>query len=405
MDLGNILRRSSMATNVTVDALLDRVKDIAPILRAHAAEAEEERRLSRPVVDAMLQAGLYSMSSPKAFGGLEVDPLTMFRVVEEVARHDSAAAWNLNLSVGGNFVPAWLPDEGAAEIMRSHPQTIIVGSFTPGRQAITVEGGYRLSGQWPFVSGSHDGHWFLFLPQIMDGDQPRRNNQGNPVQRLMFLPADQAHILDTWHTLGMRGTGSNDVAVADLFIPERHTALLAPLGKPGTAYQGPLYRLTIWVPIALLAPPALGIARAAIDELLALAGTKTPSYTGAALGRRQVVQRQVAEAEATLGAGRAYLYTTFQESWDAALEGAAITLAQKLKMQLAISHAVVCAAKAVDLVHAAAGTSFIRNEYPFPRYFRDVHTITQHAFASTSRYESVGALMLGVESDWGFFDF
>ena len=177
-----------------------------------------------------------------------------------------------------------------------------------------MDGGYRLRGQWPFVSGSHDGHWFLFLPQIMDGDQPRLNDQGSPVQRFMFLPADKATILDTWHTLGMRGTGSDDVVVSDLFIPERHTALLAPLEKPGTAYQGPLYRLTIWVPIALLAPPALGIARAAIDDLIALARTKTPSYTGASLGQRQVVQRQVAEAEATLGAGRAYLYDTFQES-------------------------------------------------------------------------------------------
>jgi indole-3-acetate monooxygenase len=268
-----------------------------------------------------------------------------------------------------------------------------------------VDGGYRLRGQWPFVSGSHDGHWFLFLPQIMDGGQPLLNDQSSPIQRFMFLPADKATILDTWHTLGMRGTGSDDVVVSDLFIPERHTALLAPLEKPGTAYQGPLYRLTIWVPIALLAPPALGLARAAIDDLIALARTKTPSYTGSSLGQRPVVQRQVAEAEATLGAGRAYLYTTFQENWDAAVQGAELTLDRKLKMQLATTHAIVCAAKAVELVHAAAGTSSIRNEYQFQKYFRDVHTITQHAFASASRYESVGALMLGAESDWGFFAF
>jgi len=394
-----------MATNVTMDSLLGRVKDIAPIIREHAAEAEEKRRLSRPVIDAMLQAGLYSMSHPKAFGGLEVDPLTMFRVVEEVARHDSAAGWNLQLAVAASCFLAWLPDAGAAEIMHSPPQTIIATSFTPGRQAIPMDGGYRLRGQWPFVSGSHDGHWFLFLPQIMDGDQPRLDDQGSPVQRFMFLPSDKATILDTWHTLGMRGTGSDDVVVSDLFIPERHTALLAPLEKPGTAYQGPLYRLTIWVPIALLAPPALGIARAAIDDLIALARTKTPSYTGSSLGQRQVVQRQVAEAEATLGAGRAYLYTTFQENWDAAIQGTELTLDQKLKMQLATSHAVACAARAVELVHAAAGTSSIRNEYQFQKYFRDVHTITQHAFASASRYESVGARMLGAESDWGFFAF
>jgi alkylation response protein AidB-like acyl-CoA dehydrogenase len=214
---------------------------------------------------------------------LEVDPLTMFRVIEEVARHDSAAAWNLQLAVAADCFLAWLPDEGAAEIMHSHPSTIIATSFTPGRQATPVGGGYRLSGQWPFVSGGHDCHWVFFIPQIMDGDQPRLNDQGSPVQR--------------------------------------------------------------------------------------------------------------------------FLYDTFQETYAAAVQGAEITLDQKLKMQLATSHAVMCAAKAVDLVHAAAGTSSIRNEHKFQKYFRDVHTITQHAFTSASRFESVGALMLGVESDWGFFAF
>src|SRR2546425_12819805 len=106
---------------VTVDALLDRVKDLAPMLRAHAAEAEAQRHLSRPVVDAMLQAGLYSMARPKAFWGLELDPITIFRVLEEVARQDNAAAWNFGLSVGGHLFLAWLPDHGAAEVLPRHP--------------------------------------------------------------------------------------------------------------------------------------------------------------------------------------------------------------------------------------------------------------------------------------------
>jgi alkylation response protein AidB-like acyl-CoA dehydrogenase len=345
------------------------------------------------------------MARPKTFGGLELDPLTMFRVLEEVARQDSAAAWNVSMSVGGHLFLAWLPDEGAAEILHSHPQTLFAGSFTPGRQAFPMDGGYRLRGQWPFASGSHECHWFVCIPEIMAGDQPRGNDQGKPVQRFMFLPATQVTILDTWHTLGMRGTGSNDVVVSDVFVPERHTALVAPLARPGTAYQGPLYRLAFWVAVAVLACSALGIARAALDELLALARTKIPSHTSAGLGQRQVVQRQVAKAEATLGAGRAYLHATFQAIWEAALHGAPISLDQKLHMQLAASHSIVCAVKAVDLVHAVAGTSAIRNEYPFQQYFRDVHTIQQHAFVSASRYESVGALMLGAESDWGFFDF
>ena len=390
----------------TVDVLLDKVKAIAPTLRSHAAEAETARRVSQPVVDAMRQAGLYRMARPTAFGGLELDPVSMFRVVEEVARHDSAAGWTLQLSLAVESCLAWLPDAGAAEILEGHPEVIFGASFTPtGGQAIPVAGGYRLTGQWPFVSGAHDVRWFLFQPRLMDGDQPRINAQGAPMQIWAFLPAQHATILDTWHTMGMRGTGSHDVAVTDVFVPERHTAPLVPLERPGTAYQGPLYRLTIWPPIALLAPPALGVARAALDDLLALARAKTPSYTGSTLSARQVVQRQVAEAEATLGAGRAYLYTTFQATWEAAVQGTAITLEQKLQMQLATTHANVAAAKTVDLVHAAAGTSAIRNEYRFQQYFRDAHTMTQHAFSSASRYESVRALMLGKESDWGFFAF
>ena len=387
------------------DALLDQVKQIAPIIRRHADEAEQQRRLSQPVVDAMIQAGFYRMARPRAFGGLELDPITIFRVVEEIARIDSAAAWNLQISVGAHTQLAWFPDEGAAEVLNTHPSAIIAGSFTPGPHATAVDGGYRLTGQWPFVSGGHHCHWLVFIPQIRDGDVPRTDKNGVPEQRFVYVPASKGEILDNWHTLGMRGTGSHDVVLKDVFIPERHTAVLAPLEQPGKAFEGPLYRLTVWLPIATLAAPALGIARAAIDELVRVARVKTPSYTASPLARRQVVQRQVAEAEATLGAGRAYLFETFRDNYEAAQRGEAIDQERKINMQLAATHAVVCAAKAVDLVHAAAGASAIRNQYQFQRWFRDVHTMTQHAFMCASRYESAGALMLGAETDWGFFAF
>jgi alkylation response protein AidB-like acyl-CoA dehydrogenase len=203
----------------------------------------------------------------------------------------------------------------------------------------------------------------------------------------------------------MRGTGSHDFEVTDVWVPQHHTAPFAPLTQRDQPYDGPLYRLTVWPVVALLAPPALGVARAALDDLLELARSKTPSYTRSALGQRQVVQRQLAEAEAILGAGRAYLYETFRDIWEAMVEGAELDLAQKLRMQLAATHAMQAAAQVVNLVHAAAGASAIRNEYRFQEYFRNVHTMTQHAFTSASRYESVGAMMLGVESDWGFFAF
>jgi indole-3-acetate monooxygenase len=245
-----------MAAHATADSLLDSVEQVTPIIRQQAAEAERQRHLSPAVVNAMLEAGLYAMARPRAFGGLEVGPVTMFRVVEKIARHDCAAAWNLQISVGANVLLAWLPDDGAAEILTSHPSTIIAGSFSPSRPAVAATGGYRLTGRWPFVSGAHHCHWLVFLPQVLDGDALRVNQQGIPESRLVFVPIEKARILDTWNTLGMRGTGSHDVVVEDIFVPERHTAPMIPLERPGAAFQGPLYRLAGWTPVAYLPRPA-----------------------------------------------------------------------------------------------------------------------------------------------------
>jgi alkylation response protein AidB-like acyl-CoA dehydrogenase len=215
--------------------------------------------------------------------------------------------------------------------------------------------------------------------------------------------AGEAEILDTWHTIGMRGTGSHDVAVKDVFVPARRTAVLAPLVRPAKGFEGPLYRLTIWTAVAALAAPALGIARAAIDDFIDLSRRKTPNYTQMTLRERPVVQSQAAEAEALVCAARAYLHESLRQAWESAAQGDMISREQKVSIQLAASFAMEASAKAVRLVHTAAGASAIRLEHPFEKHFRDVHVLTQHAFASASRYESVGKLLLGLETDWPFF--
>jgi alkylation response protein AidB-like acyl-CoA dehydrogenase len=169
------------------------------------------------------------------------------------------------------------------------------------------------------------------------------------------------------------------------------------------AFAGPLYRLTIWPPVALMAVPALGVARAAIDELVDLAATKTANF-GGAVARRASAQRQVAEAEARVGAARAFLFEAYTAAWEAALAGEEIGLPLKLRMQLAGTHAANEAAAAVALVCTAAGSSAVRMEYRFERLWRDVNTITTQAFCSPGRYESVGQVMFGVPSDWPFFN-
>ncbi len=283
------------------------------------------------------------------------------------------------------------------------PDASFGGSFFPPRRAVAVDGGYRLDGRTPFVSGAHQAHWFLGLAQVYDGDTQRLSADGTPVTLLTMCPAIEAVIVDNWSTLGMRGTGSHDVVITNVFVPVSHTAVLAPYGTPGSAYEGPLYKFTIWTSISVLAPPALGIARAAIDDLLELATRKTPAYLATPLRDRASVQAAIGETEATLGAGRAYLYEALREIWEKALGGHLIDMPGKLKLQLAATYAVAAAVRVVDLVHKAVGATGIRDEHRFQRYFRDIHTIEQHAYVSTARYESAGQYFLGVPIEWTFY--
>jgi alkylation response protein AidB-like acyl-CoA dehydrogenase len=351
----------------------------------------------------MVNAGLFRMWAPAEFGGYEVDPMTAIRIFEEVARIDSAAAWNLQISNAVDPFLAWLPDEGSQEIFANGPDRVMAGALFPPGQATPVDGGYRLSGRWPFVSGCHHCSWYMTPSLIMEGDNPKLAENGQPVQMLTFFSSGDAEIIDTWHTMGMRGTGSHDVVAKDVFIPETRTAMMEPLQKPGSAYRGSLYRMTIWPPVAALAPPALGIARAAINELIDLAKKKTPHFTTTILRERAEAQSQVARAETLLGSGRAYLYEALREGWQTAEQGHMLSLEQKLKIQLATNASTRSAADAVLLVHTLAGSSAIRNDQNFQRHFRDVQTITQHAHVSSNRYQSVGNIMFGLEMDWPFF--
>ncbi|MBV8456684.1 MAG: hypothetical protein JO122_08745 [Acetobacteraceae bacterium] len=303
---------SQPTTAAPLSSLFDAVHRIEPVIRAHASDAERERRLSDTVADAMSASRLFQLWRPRAFGGLEVDPVTGFQVLEEVSRIDSAAGWNLQLSSAIDLMGAWFADEAAREIF-GDPDAIFAGSFFPPRVAVPVEGGYRVTGQTSFVSGAHQAKWLLGLAHIHDGDTPRLGEGGAPVTLMTMCPAKQAVVLDTWRTLGMRGTGSHDVMLTDVFVPSRHTALLAPYERPGEAYGGPLYKFTIWATITVIATVPIGIARAAIDDLVELAGRKTPSYVTTPLKDRSSVQALLGEAEARLGAARAYLHEALTE--------------------------------------------------------------------------------------------
>lgn len=385
------------------EELCETVEKLKPVILAHAVDAERDHRLSRPVLEAMREAGLFRMFRPRARGGLELKPSSEYRVAERLAQIDSAAAWNLQVSSASELFGGWFSDAATEEIYGAR-DAIVAGSFNPHRRAVAVDGGYRVSGRAPFNSNCHGATWLIGLADVYDDDSIRLDADGQPTTLLTATPTDECRIVENWNTMGMCGTGSHDVELSDVFVPHARAVPFGPLGEPSSAYDTPLTPLAMWATVGCHAAVALGIAQAAVDELAAL-GARVPAYTQNALRDRPTVQLRLARAEGSLAAARAFFHAAYDEAWQAARHRGRLELSEKARCQLASSNVVLAAAQAVDWVHSCVGTAGIRNEQRFQKHFRDVHVITQHAFVCEARLESVGQIMLGLEPDWGFFPF
>ena len=379
-------------------SLIDAARQIAPIIDKHSEEAERERRLSRPVLDALSDAGLLRMFTPTSLGGLETDPVTRALVVEEIGRHDSAAAWTLENPLDWAFMCCRLPDEGAEEIYSHGADVLIAGQFGRPLKATSTEGGYRISGRAPFVSNCYDADWILSTV-LVDADASAGDD---PEVRIVYLPSRQCQIIDTWDVLGMRGTGSHDISVSDVFVPRSRTfPCWVQDFEPGSHYRGPLYRLPIAGAAAGGIPtPMMGVARRALDEVTELARTKTPVASSGLLKDRASSQVQLGRAEAILRSGRLLLLDTLSEAWQRCIDGEPHSLEQKAELLLAMSHAMSSAVQAVELACSIAGTTAFRATSPLERCFRDVQTMRHHVFACEQRYGTFGQVRLGVSPDF-----
>lgn len=371
-------------------SLVDAAREMGPFIREHNQQAERERRLSQPVLKALRETGLLRMFTPRSLGGLETDPVTRALVSEELGRHDSAAAWTLENPLDWAFFCARLPDEGAEEIYSRGADILIAAQFGRPLQATSTNGGYRISGRAPFVSNCYDADW-ISSTVLVDEDE----------MRMAYFPRAECEIIDTWDVMGMRGTGSNDISVTDLYVPRSRTFPMVPDFEPGSHYRGPLYRLPLVGAAGSGIPtPMLGVARRALDEVTELARTKTPVASSGLLKERSSAQVQLGRAEAILRSGRLLLLDTLSEAWRRCLDGATHSLEQKAELLLAAAHAMSSAVQAVELACSIAGTTAFRSSSPLERCFRDVETMRHHVFASEQRYGTFGQVRLGVPPDF-----
>jgi alkylation response protein AidB-like acyl-CoA dehydrogenase len=390
---------------VDVADMLAAVEDIRPIIEEHRDTAESARRLADPVYQALIDSGLMGMTAPKVYGGSDLPAVDLLTVWEAVARIDPAVGWNLVMNSSVALFAAHLP-EAAADAMFANGYATLAGAFNPPGMATRVEGGWKVDGQIPFASGCANAAFALFPFIELRGGEPVLDvDSGMPLARAAIVPMANITILDTWHTLGMRGTGSADMLLQDVFVDDAHAFPVGPLTAPNSKLACPLARMFPLLSVHGESVVSIAVAAEAVERLLTIAAQKAASYTAATLRDREYIQILVGKAKARVDASRSYLHQACGRAYDEAAGGSLLSDATKVDMQLAACFAAEQSAEAVRLVHEAAGTSGIRVEAGLERLFRDAHTLTQHASKAMPRYGSAGRLLFGLPNDWIFLSF
>ena len=368
--------------------------DLRPQIIAARQEVERSRRLPTDLVSAMDGAGLFRAYVSRDLGGPEVDPMTAFRVVEEVSRVDGSVGWCCFVAGSLGLFTGWL-DATTAREMFGEPCTLRgSGSFRPLGTARVVDGGYQVSGRWDFASGCHHATWLFLNCQVTDGDVPRQSDQGLPVLRMMSVPIDRAKIIENWSVIGLLGTGSNDVSVADLFVPERHTFSL--VDQPKASAPICTFQSAVATTFTPLAGNTLGMARGAMDAFLELANGKATTMNADLLRNRPSVQEVVGRAEAIISGARAYVVESVARLWPAMQAGQTDMGAEVFQARLAVTHAVHESVRAIDLLYHASGTNAVRQDNLLERYFRDAHAAMFHAGGLLANFEQGGRVALGL---------
>jgi alkylation response protein AidB-like acyl-CoA dehydrogenase len=361
------------------------------LLSSEADEIERTRRLTKPVVSALIENGIYRILLPRSLGGAEVEPHIFMQTLEEVAKADASTAWCLGQCSVCAMIAAYLDHDAAHEIFNTPPGILSWGSI--GGEVRAVPGGYRATGRWEFSSGCRQATWLGAHVQIVEADgTKRRRSDGAPVVRTILFPVTSATLHETWDAIGLSGTGTDSYSVDDLFVPERFAA-----GRdetPALREKGPLYRLPTMLVYALgFAAVSLGVARASLDAAADLARGKT-SFGLKPMRENNVVQATIGRSEGSLRAARAYLYTTAAEVWRDVTRPGAFTSAHGAALRLATTWTIHQSAAVVDAAYHMSGSTAVFKSNKFERRFRDMHAIAQQLQGRDIHYETVGQAIL-----------
>jgi alkylation response protein AidB-like acyl-CoA dehydrogenase len=371
--------------------LIERARALAPLIAGEADEIERRRRLTEPVVSALIENGLYRTLLPKSLGGAEAAPATFMQVLEEVAKADASTAWCLGQCGVCAMTAASLDHDVASEIFNTPPGILAWGAIA--NEARAVEGGYRVTARWNFASGSRQASWLGAHVRIIGTDgAPRKTADGSVEVRTILFPIACATLHDVWHAIGLAGTGTDSYEVNDLFIPERFAVFR---DAPKSREAGPLYQLGTFNTFSLgFAAVSLGVARATLDAAIELARGKHQSLAANAMRDNAAVQALIGRTEGNFRAARAYLYATAEAMWRDLVATGSFSEPHRSAVRLASTWTIHQSAAVVDAAYHMAGATAVFRSNPFERRFRDMHAIAQQLQARDTHYEDVGKVIL-----------
>jgi indole-3-acetate monooxygenase len=368
----------------TAEELDHAAQELGNWARELAPATERARQLPAELVAQLRASGLLRAGAPRTVGAAEAPPAVTLRCAEAVARGDASTGWCVSIAATSSLLAGWLGEEGRAEVF-SDAGSVAAGVWAPRGKAHRVEGGYQVSGQWAFCSGIMHSDYLFGGCLVVD------DSEGQPTPRVLGIPLSELQIIDTWHTSGLRGTGSQDALADDVFVPERRSLWLL---DPPTS-EGALYRFPIFAFFALsIAAAALGNARGAIDDLKSLAVGKIALGSSRTLAARPATWSVVAQAEAALRAARALYYESIEQAWNAAQSRQAISVELKAGLRLAATHAVRTSADVARQMFDLGGGAAIYDGSPLQRRFRDAHAATAHFQVNPATWELTGRLLL-----------
>lgn len=371
---------------------------LLPEIAGRAQEMEEARRLPADLARKIAATGAFRMVTPKVFGGLELSPREIVETVEAIAAANASAGWCVMIGATTALNAAYMAPDHAREIY-ADPLGITGGVFAPMGRAVIEGDHYRVTGRWQWGSGSANCTWLCGGCTVWEGGEMKRLPSGAPDARMVVFPASEATLHDTWHVMGLKGTGSGDIEVRDILIPKGRSVSLV---SDAPREMGALFKFPAFGLLALgVSAVALGNARGAIDAFHTLAISKKNQGSARTLSERPSIQADYTRCVAGWRAARAYLYNEIDRVWTIATNSGDIPVEARSDLRLACTHMTRTGADICRTLYDLGGGAALFEASDLQRRFRDAHAITQHIVTAPATLELTGRILLGLPTDGG----